>query len=457
MSNTGLKDFLNKINARLGLVLGHDSRQHAKRQRRSMLPWGGDILHGLFGLATDATVEDTKRRLETIEHWAANRGTLVEKAINNINLHSQALQNMSLALDKLVLALNENREVVNELVMLTQFSLQAEDSLNEFADLQESLILAQRGIVSPNLLVPSDFQDILLQAKDLLGYKPLVPLEQLYSYYSLIVSKMVGDIIFCFIPFKSEHNLIMYHISPFPMFAGNHTVPIILKGTPKYFMLTTDLQLLSLVTEKQYESCLSLAKEQLICPHQEVYFIPTVDQQCYFELATNNIHPTACTYTVYNTTQPFVTYTKERANVFLPQPMLTTIRCEKNVTTTTIQGVIQVARTCDLIVKNKLNIYGQNSIVMDRNLPYVKLEMGASHFLSKINVNLLKMEHTELLNTPEQYFSGWQTYKDNYTPILVIVFPLIIFILIIILCFVIKHFLMKELSTINATLTSLSE
>ena len=36
MSNTGLKDFLNKINARLGLVLGHDSRQHAKRQRRSM-------------------------------------------------------------------------------------------------------------------------------------------------------------------------------------------------------------------------------------------------------------------------------------------------------------------------------------------------------------------------------------------------------------------------------------
>ena len=145
MSNTGLKDFLNKINARLGLVLGHDSRQHAKRQRRSMLPWGGDILHGLFGLATDATVEDTNRRLETIEHWAANRGTLVEKAINNINLHSQALQNMSLALDKLVLALNENREVVNELVMLTQFSLQAEDSLNEFTDLQESLILAQRS------------------------------------------------------------------------------------------------------------------------------------------------------------------------------------------------------------------------------------------------------------------------------------------------------------------------
>ena len=55
------------------------------RKRRSLLPFVGNILNGLFGVATEADVSREKERLDRIEQWAKQYGHVFDTVVENLN------------------------------------------------------------------------------------------------------------------------------------------------------------------------------------------------------------------------------------------------------------------------------------------------------------------------------------------------------------------------------------
>ena len=60
------------------------------RKRRSLLPFVGKILNGLFGVAQESDLEKEEERLTKIEAWAQKYVHVITEVICKFNNHSQA-------------------------------------------------------------------------------------------------------------------------------------------------------------------------------------------------------------------------------------------------------------------------------------------------------------------------------------------------------------------------------
>ncbi|XP_064102797.1 uncharacterized protein LOC135212968 [Macrobrachium nipponense] len=79
MSNNQNNSILFKLREDISQVL-------PKRiNKRSLLPFIGTALNTLFGVATDGDVDKDRARIEKLELWAAERGTIMTKVIDATN------------------------------------------------------------------------------------------------------------------------------------------------------------------------------------------------------------------------------------------------------------------------------------------------------------------------------------------------------------------------------------
>ena len=58
-------------------------RENEKKTKRSLLPFIGNALNTMFGVATDAQVENERDRISKWEIWAGEMGIIMRKIIND--------------------------------------------------------------------------------------------------------------------------------------------------------------------------------------------------------------------------------------------------------------------------------------------------------------------------------------------------------------------------------------
>ena len=79
---------------------GRLSEVESKRDKRSLLPFVGNILNGLFGVATEKDVERERERMDKIEKWAAKYGHVIHEMVNTMIKNVQIMNDVRETLNR---------------------------------------------------------------------------------------------------------------------------------------------------------------------------------------------------------------------------------------------------------------------------------------------------------------------------------------------------------------------
>ena len=103
----------------------------SKRNKRSLLPFIGNLLNNLFGVATEADVEKEKERLDKIEKWATEYGHVINQIVDETNVHASALNNLSLTLNIVEQKLEEDLDKITRELYLNEIVMNAINILED--------------------------------------------------------------------------------------------------------------------------------------------------------------------------------------------------------------------------------------------------------------------------------------------------------------------------------------
>ena len=158
------------------------SSTSSPRNRRSILPFGGKLLHSLFGTATDDQVDRINRKVGRIIAWAKKKGKLISKMLDRGNDDAgkiQLLQSKVYWFEKITKTNIKRLDYTTYEVDLIILYELAKTIVNTFQRLKQAITMAHRGIVTPNLILPGDLSEILLTAEKEYRFQPLYSMNQL--------------------------------------------------------------------------------------------------------------------------------------------------------------------------------------------------------------------------------------------------------------------------------------
>ena len=121
-----------------------------KKSKRSLLPFVGNILNSLFEVATEASEEKERERLDKIERWASEYGNVINQMVDETNLHANVLNNLSQTLDLVEVNLEKGLDKLATELFLNELTLKAMTILEHLKARMEGLRLAHQGTVSIN-------------------------------------------------------------------------------------------------------------------------------------------------------------------------------------------------------------------------------------------------------------------------------------------------------------------
>ena len=195
----------------------------SSRPKRSLLPFGGRLLSSVFGTATEEQVDAINRKVVKIISWAKKKGHLMRKMVQQGNVNSEKIVSLNRRINyyaqkaKLTGRRISSVNLKLDRVLAAEFT---EGLINDVLRVDQGVVLAHRGIVTPNLLLPATFSNIIDNAVTQYNYRPLFPVESLPHYYGVLHSCVLGERIFVFIPFSSAETLSYFEIKPFPTFVN---------------------------------------------------------------------------------------------------------------------------------------------------------------------------------------------------------------------------------------------
>ena len=166
-----------------------------------------------------------------------------------------------------------------------------------------SLLLANRNIVTPALLGHSDLTDVITHAKDTFGFTPLFE-GNIVQYYTVLRAKVISDKVYVFVPFAASFNLQLINIIPFPTLV-NSSLSLVLdlpESKSDVFVLLTNKFDSIAVTNKVYfeESCLSISSSNYLCRANRLVFYPTTKYPCLLDVSVQKDVTNSCKFKKFN-------------------------------------------------------------------------------------------------------------------------------------------------------------
>ena len=342
------------------------------RQKRSLFHWGGDLLHSVFGTATDEQVNEVKGKIKNIEKWAHLKGKMVEAAVKRINAQSERIVQLNTVLTRIAKIVNVQAELMDEVKINTWIVSVAADIsfiLEQFSIFQNAFVLASKNIISPELFPPSDLAEILQKAKDEFGFKLLYNNKDILKYYTLLRGKVIGIFVYIFVPFASANEQRVFHLIPFPTFLNNSVV-VELDSREVVIILTSNFDLLAVTDKDQFtEDCFAIASGNYICPASKLHFFPSVNYSCLLQIAVHMDIDSSCKFRFDNQTSLAVKHIAQYNYLFSRQSVKLTLNCgQKSPEMKTVVGNFRIHEDCGVSSPNLIKIYPSHSHAVSTNL-----------------------------------------------------------------------------------------
>lgn len=341
------------------------------RRKRALFSFGGDILHAVFGTATDKQFRRVDNKLAVIEKWANAKGKLINLAVSRVNSHGDEIFKLDQDVAKLAKIVNSNTLKSNK-IQVNQNVLSLSNYLafllEQFDILSNAIILASHNIVSPSLLAPSELQGLLNNAKENFGFQLLYDEDDINNYYHVLDCKIVSDSIYLFVPFASAVSFQLYNLVPFPTLLNNSIV-VELDISNSYVMVDEEFDLLSISSRNYFtEYCIAVASQDYLCPANKFHFYPSSKFDCLLHVATQARISQTCNYRTVNNKTIAIHHSPPFNYFFSKTELKLTLTCGGGrPTLESLKGNFALHEDCGVSAPNVLKIFPSHSQTADAN------------------------------------------------------------------------------------------
>ena len=344
----------------------------SSRPKRSLLPFGGRLLSSVFGTATEAQVDAVNKKVVQIVSWAKKKGHLMSKLVQQGNVNSEkiALLNKRIGYYALRANLTGRRlSTVNlklDRVLAAEFT---EGLINDVLRIDQGVVLAHRGIVTPNLLLPATFSGIIDDAVTQYHYRPLFNVDSLSHYYGVLHSCVLGDRIFIFIPFSSVETLSYFEIKPFPTFM-NVSLSVELVVEHELVLLTKDLKYVSFPSPQSLsDDCFPILLHEWLCPATNVHFLSAGNFPCVIDVLVHRDVSSRCSLRAVVYPSPRVLHLNAFNYLYTSEQHTLTLDCGyQNPHYKKLLGNLVVSDHCGIDIPNVLRVFPSLVQTMSRKI-----------------------------------------------------------------------------------------
>ena len=374
-------ELLKQIDEKLKVLTERNSRKE-----RSLLPFIGNAMNTMFGVATEAQVEKERERLDKLERWATEHGQLMSNLVDNVNQHTKILNNITHFLNMLSGKIENKLSLVDKVNWIQSMVLSADLIAQDIENKLRAFTLANKGLVTPELVSPRDVQEILRYSIINFMFHPVV--EDSFMYYSLMTAKVVNKQVFVLIPFNSKESANLLYIVPFPMKMDNVSVKVKMDKT--YVVEQKKSNLVSLVEPTQFEKCVMMQEDKYVCNIENFYLTPISKFTCLNYIINGNKNLiNKCNFE--NVNEEFaVTFLDDKVYLFTKDNTILTKTCKnEKENRIMIENVNFFPKDCDLKIVNKF--YYTPGIFQT-----MKLNKTNEDGNFKVNVTAFKLPKIEL-------------------------------------------------------------
>ena len=428
------------------------------RKKRSLFPFGGDILQSVLGTATETQVHEVKMRYKELEKWAKIKGTLITKSVERLNQHSDKIKGMSEDIQTLSSLLNSHslklvKNEINEmsLSVATYLSFMIE----QYEIIVNAIVLASKNIVSPNLFSPSEFRKILDDANLSFRFKSLFDGDRINDYYALLHTKIIDDDMYIFIPFASAVSFNLYHFVPFPSYINDSFV-VELDIDETFVLINVDFTSIAKTSDAHFKKyCIAAFTQNYLCPANKFHFFPATNFDCLLNLAVHSDTTKTCKFRhVKDNTELSVYHSHDYNYIFSVNQIKISILCGGEPQLKTFKGNVAIKDICGVSAPNLLKIYPSHSHAADAT--------AALPSFSSINLRQLSIPE-QARNVVVHHFKEeekiqnkeltWGDLVDVYHPyVSYVATPLVLVIMVIVLIGTGRLLYKKKVSSIIARL-----
>ena len=244
-----------------------------------------------------------------------------------------------------------------------------EGLINDVLRIDQGVVLAHRGIVTPNLLLPATFSDIIDDAVTQYHYRPLFTVDSLSYYYGVLHSCVLGDRIFIFIPFSSVETLSYFEIKPFPTFM-NVSLSVELVVEHELVLLTKDLKYVSFPSPQSLsDDCFPILLHEGLCPATNVHFLSVGNFLCVIDVLVHRDVSSRCSLRAVVYPTPRVLHMNAYNYLYTSEQHTLTLDCGyQNPHYKKLLGNLVVSDHCGIDIPNVLRVFPSLVQTMSRKI-----------------------------------------------------------------------------------------
>ena len=283
---------INALRGRLQVLNDAIHTRSRARQKRGLINVGGEILHLLFGTATDSSLTALSRRMDTlgsettnIVHALSEQASLINGTLWNINAHTELLRRLSEAHDNLKkevtrikhFAVAELDDLVGALCRIDDLYETTDQVLSEVQqtvdDWAVSLATLANGRLPPEILSPTRLSRLLTEIRDNLppgwALTPVLRGADVWRAYqeAVVVTAAFAEGLRLFIHlpvYEFSHSFELYEVTGLPVYAQRLQRATTFEGLPRFLAVSQDQQTFLELETRDVEQCKGI--DDMICP-----------------------------------------------------------------------------------------------------------------------------------------------------------------------------------------------
>lgn len=409
------------------------------RKKRSLLPFVGNILNGLFGVARESDVEREKERIDKIEHWANDMGHVINQFVSELNDHAQAFNEVVSNLIIIEKKIEKEINQVERKLSIQEIVMKMDKNILNIKNLLESWRLAHLGNANVNLISIKELEDVIKYSIVEFGFQPLD--VDIVTYYSMLMVKVVGNTCYIFLPFNNENEMKMKNIIPFPMIIEGESVK--LQGKKLLVLEQRENDLICIWESKELQKCLEFKPREYICNNPEFFLQPLESNKCIkFILNGGEDH---CLYEHVEQTfhveflNDIYVYTKNKENV--------KVHCKDNETSFQVQNVKVLPKNCKIKIQGLF--YYKPTVFQNVN---INVKEGQKDFDLKLSEFSIKTNQIKVQKMQPYESKFLLMYKDKVMPWMTISYlPFFVCTIVASYC-ILKVLILNRIKNINSML-----
>lgn len=355
------KIYIPKIKQKLETIkhlIGHKENIYSKRMKRGWFDVIGKGLKVIFGTLDidDAQfyndkINDFQSNEESLAHTIKDQSTIVKSAISNFNQTISMLSHneevLVSNLEGIATSIQQKEfyiKQLNEELTLGNYFLLIESLIHklvlEVNTLTEGILLAQRGLLHPDILTPKEILDALIKIQPHLKNKLSFPIDltidNIYLLMKVIEVEcfyLTNNLIFnIIIPLVDFTTFQVNNIIPFPAeYQTDQNLYIYIQPHIDYIALDENKRNFVTWTQNQFDKCKALMNKKYICnTNQPVKLINNVEM-CELKLILGfpNTPKTCDSRIIHLKESNFIKLSRSNTWVFsAPYPESITLNCD---------------------------------------------------------------------------------------------------------------------------------